>query len=114
METCCCPPGDRDPPGGLKVAPTSLLADQFIFPVELASSVRVTIQGDDRPQVPESKLAGLTDQVRIGVGDGDGGNVTGVVGEGVGGVGVGVTGVTRKVTITLAFPPLEVILIVPE
>jgi TrAA12-like len=120
----------------LKVAPTSLLADQLIFPVELASSVRVTVQGADRPHVLESKLAGLTDQVRIGVGDGDGeglgdGDELGLGdgdgdGEGLGngdgdgdadglgnGDGVGVTAVRVKVTLTVAFPPLEVILIVP-
>jgi hypothetical protein len=114
----------------LKVAPTSLLADQFIFPVALASSVKVTVQGADRPHALESKLAGLTDQVRIGVGDGDGdglgdGNCDGEgeglgngdgdgEGEGLGnGDGVGVTAVRVKVTLTVAFPPLEVILIVP-
>ena len=37
-----CPLGDRVPFWGLKVAPTLLLADQVIFPVEFASSVKVT------------------------------------------------------------------------
>jgi len=100
----------------LKVAPTSLLADQFIFPVELASSVKVTVQGADRPQVLESKLAGLTDQVRIGVGDGDGEGLGLGDGDGEGlgnGDGVGVTAVKVKVTVTVALPPLEIILIVP-
>ena len=65
-----------------------------------------------------SRLVGLTVHVGGGggvgvVGDGDGGNVDGVVGEGVGGVGVGVIGVTTRVTPTVAFPPLEVILIMP-
>lgn len=63
MDTCCCPLGVRVPLGGLKVAPTSLLADQSIFTVEVASSVKVTVQGADEPQVLESKLFGLTDQV---------------------------------------------------
>jgi hypothetical protein len=112
----------------LKVALTSLPADQFIFPVALASSVKVTVQGADRPHVLESKLAGLTDQVRIGVGDGDGGGLGLGDGDGDGeglgngdgdgdglgnGGGVGVTAVRVKVTLTVAFPPLEVILIVP-
>ena len=83
MDTCWCPPGVRVPPRGLKVAPTSLLAVQFIFPVELASSFRVTVHGADVPQVFESTLIGLTDHIRVVVGDGDG--------EGDGdGVGVGV------------------------
>ena len=63
MDTCCCPPGFRVPFGGLNFAPTSLLTVQSIFNVELASSVKVTVQGADKPQVLESKLVGLTDQV---------------------------------------------------
>ena len=47
------------------------------------------------------------------VGDGDGGNVVGVVGDGDGD-GVRVEPVTMRVTPTDAFPPLEVIVIVPE
>ncbi len=124
MDTCCCPPGDRDPLDGLKVAPTSLLADQFIFPVELASSVKVTVQGDVTPQVLESKLVGLTDQFRIGVGvglgdgpgEGDGPGDGCAVGEGEGvavagvvGVGVGVVAVTASRTRRVAFPPFECI-----
>lgn len=42
MDTEFCPLGDRIPFCGLKVAPTLLLADQVIFPVEFASSVKVT------------------------------------------------------------------------
>ena len=72
MDTCCCPPGVRVPPDGLKVAPTLLLAVQCIFPVDLASSVKVTVHGADVPQVLESKLIGLTDQIRVIIGDGDG------------------------------------------
>jgi len=57
-------------------------------------------------------LVGLT--VHVGgcvvVGDGDGGNV---VGDGDG-EGVRVEPVTTRVTPTGAFPPLEVIVIVPE
>jgi len=47
------------------------------------------------------------------VGDGDGGNVVGVVGDGDGD-GVRVEPVRTRVTPTDAFPPLEVIAIVPE
>ena len=72
MDTCCCPPGVRVPPDGLKVAPTLLRAVQCIFPVDLASSVKVTVHGADVPQVLESKLIGLTDQIRVIIGDGDG------------------------------------------
>jgi len=60
-------------------------------------------------------LVGLT--VHVGgcvvvgvVGDGDGGNVVGVVGDGV---MVEVEPVTMRATPTCAFPPLEVIAIVP-
>jgi hypothetical protein len=63
MVTGCCPPGFRVPFGGLNFAPTSLLTVQSIFDVELVSSVKVTVQGADEPQVLESKLVGLTDQV---------------------------------------------------
>ena len=64
-DTCCCPssPGAKVPFGGLMVAPTSLLAVQAMFPVELASSIRVKVHCADTPQVLESKLVGLTDQV---------------------------------------------------
>jgi len=87
MDTCCCPPGVRVPPAGLKVAPTSLLAVQSIFPVDFASSVKVTVHGPDVPQVVESKPFVLADQIRVGVG-GTGVGVS--VGVGVGGTGVGV------------------------
>jgi hypothetical protein len=77
------------------------------------------------PPVP-GPLAGLI-LVTVGAGleDGDGDGAVGVVGVGVGGVGVGVTGVgvggvgvgvtgvTTNLTVTVAFPPLEVILIEP-
>src|SRR5260370_39220861 len=62
MDTCCCPPA------GLKVAPTSLLAVQSIFPVDFASSVKVTVHGPDGPQVFESNPLVLADQIRVGVG----------------------------------------------
>lgn len=84
MDTCCCPPGVRVPPAGLKVAPTSLLAVQSIFPVDFASSVKVTVHVPDAPQVFESKLLGLADQSRILVGDGDGDGDGLTVGSGVG------------------------------
>src|SRR5258708_23589297 len=88
MDTCWCPPGVRVPPGGLKVAPTSLLAVQSIFPVDFASSVKVTVHGPDGPQVFESNPLVLADQIRVGVG----GTGVGVfVGVGVGGTGVGVS-----------------------
>ena len=78
------------PLDGLKVALISLLADQVMLPVELGSSVRVTVHGAVTPQVLESKLVGLTDHARTtGVGVGVGVDV----GVGVGlevGVGVGV------------------------
>jgi hypothetical protein len=81
-------PGERVPLDGLKVALISLLADQVMLPVELGSSVRVTVHGAVTPQVLESKLVGLTDHARttcVGVGVGVD------VGVGVGlGVGVGV------------------------
>src|SRR5258708_5391326 len=132
--TDCGTPGDRVLPGGVKVAPTSLLADQVILPVELELSVRVTVQDPGTPQVLESKLVGLTDHAgTVGEGDGDGegegdgegdgdgegegGGVVpgGLVGEGVGlGGSVGVTPVTTSVTVTVAFPAFEVILTVPE
>jgi hypothetical protein len=69
--TDCGTPGERVPLDGLKVAPTLLLAVQVILPVELGSSVRVTVHGAVTPQVLESKLVGLTDHIRI-VGEGDG------------------------------------------
>ena len=47
----------------MNFATKSLLAVQSIFNVELVSSVKVTVQGADKPQVLESKLVGLTDQV---------------------------------------------------
>lgn len=73
MDTDCGTPGDRVPPGGVKVALTLLLADQVIVPVELAFSVRVTVHGAVTPQVLESKLVGLTDHAgTAGEGDGDG------------------------------------------
>src|SRR5260370_23348318 len=68
MDTCCCPPGVKVPPAGLKVAPTSLLAVQSIFPVDFASSVKVTVHGPDAPQVFESNPLVLADQIRVGVG----------------------------------------------
>ena len=132
------------PLDGLKVALISLLADQVMLPVELGSSVRVTVHGAVTPQVLESKLVGLTDHARttgvgvgvgvdvgvgvgvevavglgegVGDGDGEGGGVVpgGLVGEGIGlGDGVGVTPVTTSVTATVAFPAFEVILTVPE
>src|SRR6266849_10730138 len=87
MDTCWCPPGVRVPPAGLKVAPTSLLAVQSMFPVYFASSVKVTVHGPDGPQVFESNPLVLADQIRVGVG----GTGVGVyVGVGVGGTGVGV------------------------
>ncbi len=132
------------PLDGLKVALISLLADQVMLPVELGSSVRVTVHGAVTPQVLESKLVGLTDHARttgvgvgvgvdvgvgvgvevavglgegVGDGDGEGGGVVpgGLVGEGIGlGDGVGVTPVTTSVTATVVFPAFEVILTVPE
>ncbi len=124
------------PLDGLKVALISLLADQVMLPVELGSSVRVTVHGAVTPQVLESKLVGLTDHARttgvgvdvgvdvgvgvgegVGDGDGEGGGVVpgGLVGEGTRlGGGVGVIPVTTSVTATVAFPAFEVILIVPE
>src|SRR5258706_7003609 len=105
-------PGERVPLDGLKVALISLLADQVMLPVELVSSVRVTVHGAVTQQVLESKLVGLTDHARttgvgvdvgvdvgvgvgegVGDGDGEGGGVVpgGLVGEGTrlgGGVGV--------------------------
>src|SRR5260370_23276022 len=65
-------PGERVPLDGLKVAPTSLLADQVMLPVELGSSVRVTVHGAVAPQVLESKLVGLTDHAGGTTGEGDG------------------------------------------
>jgi len=65
-----------------------------------------------------SIFCGVTVICGIGVGDGDGGTVVGVVGDGDGGTVVGegirVEPVTMRVTPTDAFPPLEVIVIVPE
>jgi hypothetical protein len=97
MDTDCGTPGERVPLDGLKVALTSLLADQVMLPVELGSSVRVTVHGAVTPQVLESKLVGLTDHAGGTAGEGDGEGVgvgVGVdVGVGVGlevGVGVGV------------------------
>ena len=102
------------PPRGVKVAPTLLLADQVILPVELAFSVRVTVHGAVTPQVLEPKLVGLTDHASTtGEGDGEGEGV-GVVPGGLVGEGVGVTPVTTSVTATEAFPAFEVILTVPE
>jgi len=73
MLTCCWLPGERVPPDGAKVAFTVLLADQVILPVELESSVRVTVHGAVTPQVLESKLVGLTDHAGgTGEGEGDG------------------------------------------
>jgi len=74
MDTDCGTPGERVPLDGLKVAPTSLLADQVMLPVELGFSVRVTVHGAVTPQVLESKLVGLTDHAggTAGEGDGDG------------------------------------------
>src|SRR5260221_10712262 len=88
--TDCGMPGERVPLDGLKVALISLLADQVMLPVELGSSVRVTVHGAVTPQVLESKLVGLTDHARTtGVGVGVGVDVGVGVGLGVG-VGVGV------------------------
>lgn len=71
--TDCGLPGERVPPGGVKVAFTLLLADQVILLVELGFSVRVTVQGPVTPQVLESKLVGLTDHAgTTGEGEGDG------------------------------------------
>ncbi len=56
----------------MKLAVTSLLADQLILPVELGSSVKVTVHAAVTPQLPPSKVVGLTDQ--------DGGGGGGVVG----------------------------------
>ena len=129
-------PGERVPLDGLKVALISLLADQVMLPVELGSSVRVTVHGAVTPQVLESKLVGLTDHARttgvgvdvgvdvgvgvgegVGDGDGEGGGVVpgGLVGEGTRlGGGVGVIPVTTSVRATVAFPAFEVILTAPE
>src|SRR5260370_2502586 len=87
MDTCCCPPGVKVPPAGLKVAPTSLLAVQSIFPVDFASSVKVTVHGPDAPQVFESNPLVLADQIKVVVG---GTVVDGTVGGGVGASGLGV------------------------
>jgi hypothetical protein len=112
MVTCCCPPGVRVPPAGLKVAPTSLLAVQSIFPVDFASSVKVTVHGPDGPQAVESKPLVLADQIRVVVGDGDGdGDGDGLtVGSGV---GVGSAEGTRMGlqlhdTLTGLAPPVKV------
>src|SRR5260370_6328082 len=101
MDTCCCPPGVKVPPAGLKVAPTSLLAVQSIFPVDFACSVKVTVHGPDAPQVFESNPLVLADQIKVGVGGTGVGVTVGVdvgdtgvgvlVGMGVGGTGGGVT-----------------------
>ncbi len=133
IDTCCGVPGESVPFAGLNEAFTSLLADQPIVPVELASSVSVTVQGPDSPHVLPSRLAGLTDHaggMSVGEGDGDGINVgdgegdgmsvgegDGMsVGEGDGegdgmsvGEGVGVMPITTSVTATCAFPPFELI-----
>src|SRR5260221_14232562 len=85
MVTCCCPPGDRLPLGGVKVAPTSLFAVQVIPLCELESSVRVTVQVGPCEQLLASSAVGLTDHVGGGTGGG--------VGVAVGGTGVG--GVAR-------------------
>src|SRR5579864_3116801 len=111
MDTCCCPPGVRVPPGGLKVVPgTSLLAVQSIFPVDFASSVKVTVHGPDAPQVFESKLLGLTDQSRVVVGDGDGDGDGLTVGSGVGVGSAEGTGVSLQLhdTLTGLAPPVKV------
>ncbi len=92
----------------MKLAVTSLLADQLILPVELASSIKVTVHAFVTPQLLPSRLVGLTDQ------DGGGG---GGVCDGLGdrdGEGVGVVPITVSVMLTCALPPLEVILIVAE
>ncbi len=98
------------PPRGVKVAPTLLLADQVILPVELAFSVRVTVHGAVTPQALEPKLVGLTDHAGT-TGEGEG---VGVVPGGLVGDGVGVTPVTTSVTATVAFPAFEVRVTVPE
>src|SRR5260370_11268854 len=72
MGICCCTPGVMVPPAGLKFAPSSLLADQSIFPVDFASSVKVTVHGPDAPQVFESNPLVLADQIKVVVGGSDG------------------------------------------
>src|SRR5260370_35683243 len=107
MGICCCTPGVMVPPAGLKFAPSSLLADQSIFPVDFASSVKVTVHGPDAPQVFESNPLVLADQIRVVVGDGDG-DGTGAgdalsagLGEGLG------VGLEVNVTLTVCAPPVE-------
>ncbi len=91
----------------MKLAVTSLLADQLILPVELGSSIKVTVQGLVIPQLLPFKAVGLTDQ------SGGGGGVCEGVGDGDG-EGVGVVPITVSVMLTCALPPSEVILIVAE
>lgn len=115
IDTCCGVPGESVPFAGLNEAFTSLLADQPIAPVELASSVSVTVQGPDSPHVLPSRPVGLTDHaggMSVGEGDGDGINVGEGEGEGEGssvGEGVGVMPITTSVTATCAVPPFELI-----
>ena len=66
--------------------------------MELASSAKLTVQGVASPQVPASKLVGVTDQLSIGVGEGDGLADCCVV---------GVAAVTPSKTTSVAFPPFE-------
>ncbi len=111
----------------MKLAVTSLLADQSIFPVEFGSSVRVTVQEVVTPQLFPSKAVGLIDQAGGGGGDGlgDGDGVGDGDGDGLGdgdgvsdgdgdGDDVGVVPITVSVMCTCALPPFEVILIVAE
>ena len=81
---CGVPPGVRVELGGEKPAALSLsLADQVILVLELASSVRVTVQAyvvgpPLQAVLVLSRLVGLTDHVATGgdgVGDGGGGGV---------------------------------------
>jgi hypothetical protein len=114
--TDCEEPGVSVPFAGLKLAPTSLLADQAIFPLEAVSSVNVTVHPVARQVL--SRLFGVTPHV-----GGDGG-VVGVnggvevgafvgdrvggadVGRVVGGIVVGIVLTTREIFIC-SFPPLD-------
>jgi len=118
--------------GGEKLTtPRLSLADQVILVLELASSVKVTVQENVvgpplQLVLVLSRLVGLTDHDAVGgdgLGDGgggggkvgDGGGGGGRVGDGGGGrVGDGVAPMTVSVTLTRVFPPFELIVSVSE
>ncbi len=125
------------PLGGLNdtlVPPIPVGANQLRLPGEVSptATLQLNVPSLFCVQLLEvgSIFCGVTVICGIGVGDGDGGTVVGVVGDGDGGTVVGVVGdgdggnvvgegvrvepVTTRVTPTDAFPPLEVIVIVPE